>query len=159
FAVGVPLLGGWQGKISTLIIYILMGICITASLASILTMFCMLCSKRSVSVVLAILIMFGLMVFASTVNEALSTPETTREIISYTLDGVEFGDPIPNPYYVDGFKRTIFEFIRQFLPTGQGILIVHEEVTHPIVNMLYSVLTAVIVNFCGIIAFKKKDLK
>ncbi|MDE6110974.1 MAG: ABC transporter permease, partial [Eubacterium sp.] len=44
FAVGIPFLGKWQGKISTLILYILMGICITASLASILTMFCMLCS-------------------------------------------------------------------------------------------------------------------
>ncbi|MDE5605048.1 MAG: ABC transporter permease [Eubacterium sp.] len=159
FAVGVPLLGGWQGDISTLITYILMGICITAALSSVLTMFCMLCSKRSLAAVLSIIIMFILLIAASSVYEALSAPETTNEIVSYTLDGVVFGDPVPNPYYIDGFKRTAFEFIMQFLPTGQGILIVHEEVTHPVLNMIYSIVITIIVNFCGIIAFKKKDLK
>ena len=159
FAVGIPLLGGWQGDISTLITYILMGICITAAFASIATMLCMLCSKRSVSAVVSIIIMFALIIAASTVYEALSTPETRQEIISYTLDGVEFGDPTPNPYYIDGFKRTVFEFIMQFLPTGQGILIVHEEVTNPVLNMICSIVITVVVNFCGIIAFKKKDLK
>ncbi|MBD5083438.1 MAG: ABC transporter permease subunit, partial [Clostridiales bacterium] len=120
FAVGVPLLGGWQGDVSKLVIYILMGVCITASFASMLTMLCMLCSKRSVSAVFSIIIMFILMIVASTVNEALSQPETTQEFISFSLDGVVLGDPIPNPAYVSGIKRDIFEFIMQFLPTGQG---------------------------------------
>ena len=159
FAVGVPLLGGWQGDVSKLVIYILMGVCITASFASMLTMLCMLCSKRSVSAVFSIIIMFLLMIVASTVNEALSQPETTQEFISFSLDGVVLGDPIPNPAYVSGIKRDIFEFVMQFLPTGQGIHIVHEEVKNPILSMLYSIAITAIVNFCGIIAFKKKDIK
>ena len=159
FAVGIPLLGTWQGEISTLITYTLIGVFITASGVSILTMLCMLCSKRSVSAVFSIIIMFLLMIVASTVNEALSQPETTQEFISFSLDGVVLGDPIPNPAYVSGIKRDVLEFVMQFLPTGQGILVVHGEITNPVVNMLYSVLVTVIVNFCGIIAFKKKDLK
>lgn len=159
FAVGIPLLGGWQGEISTLIVYILMGVFFTASLASILTMFCMLCSKRSLAAVLSIMIVFVLLIFASSIYSALSEPEMTRELISYTLDGIELGDPVANPAYVSGIKRNIYEFLMQFLPTGQGILIVHDEVTHPVLNIIYSVITTIVANFCGIIAFKKKDLK
>lgn len=159
FAVGIPLLGGWQGDIGTLITYILLGICITAALASIATILCMLCSKRSVSAVVSIIIMFIIMLAASSVYEALSIPETTNEIVSYTLDGVQFGDPVPNPYYIAGFKRTVCEFLMQFLPTGQGILVSNSEITNPVINMIYSIAITVIVNFCGIIAFKKKDLK
>ena len=160
FAVGIPLLGTWQGEISTLITYTLIGVFITASCVSVLTMLCMLCSKRSVSAVFSIIIMFLLMIVASTINEVLSQPETTQEFIGFTLDGgVELGDAVPNPAYVSGIKRDICEFLMQFLPTGQGILVVHGEITNPVVNMLYSVLVTVIVNFCGIIAFKKKDLK
>lgn len=160
FAVGAPLLGKWQGEISTLILYIIMGVCITAVFASVLTMLCMLCSKRSVSAVVGILVMFALMVCASGIYEMLAQPETTQEFIGFTLDGgVELGDVVPNPAYVGGFRRTVFEFLMQFLPTGQGFLVVHEEITNPIMNIIYSIATTVIVNFCGIIAFKKKDLK
>lgn len=159
FAVGVPLLGGWQGEISTLITYILMGVFFTASLASILTMLCMLCSKRSVSAVLAIILAFVLMLIASIVYNALCEPETTREFISFSMDGVELGDPIPNPVYVSGVRRTIYEFLMQFLPTGQGVLIANKEITNSVLNIIYSIATTVVVNICGIIAFKKKDLK
>ncbi|MDE5996438.1 MAG: ABC transporter permease, partial [Eubacterium sp.] len=117
FAVGIPLLGGWQGEISTLITYILMGVFITAALSSILTMLCMLCSKRSLAAVVSILIMFGVMIFASGIYEALSQPETTQEFISFSMEGVVLGDPIPNPAYVSGIKRGICEFLMQFLPT------------------------------------------
>lgn len=159
FAVGIPYLGSWQGDISTLITYILMGVFFTASLASVLTMLCMLCSKRSVSAVACVILALGLMILASSIYNALSEPEMTRELISYTVDGVELGDPVPNPMYVGGFKRTVCEFLVQFLPTGQGILIANEEVTHPVLNIIYSMATTVIVNFCGIAAFKKKDIK
>lgn len=159
FAVGVPLLGGWQGEISTLITYIFIGVFFTASLASILTMFCMLCSRRSVSAVVSIIIMFMLMLSASTVYSSLCEPETMHDVILNEYGGYELGELMQNPLYISGFKRTVFEFLMQFLPTGQGILIANEEVTHPVLNIIYSMATTVIVNFCGIAAFKKKDIK
>lgn len=160
FAVGIPLLGGWQGEISTLITYILIGVFFTASLSSILTILCMLCSKRSVSAVFSIIIAFMLMLTASIIYNQLAEPEMTKDLLSVTVDGtVELSDPYPNPLYVGGFKRTVYEFLMQFLPTGQGILLVHDEITHPVLNIIYSIVTTVIVNFFGIIAFKKKDLK
>lgn len=160
FAVGVPLVGGWQGEISTLINYILIGVFLTASLASILTMFCMLCSKRALAAVLAIILAFVLMLIASIIYNKLGEPEMTREFISYSAEGVvELGDPIPNPTYISGFKRTVCEFLMQFLPTGQGILVSNSEITNPVLNMIYSIATTVILNICGIIALKKKDLK
>ncbi|MDE5671581.1 MAG: ABC transporter permease [Eubacterium sp.] len=158
FCVGVPLVGGWQGEISTLITYILMGVFFTASLASILTMLCMLCSKHALSAVLAIVLTFLLMLIASIIYNALGEPEMTSEM-HMTLNGIEIGDPVPNPVYVSGGQRTVYEFLMQFLPTGQGILMANDEVTNPVLNIIYSIITTVMVNLCGIIAFKKKDLK
>lgn len=158
FCAGVPLVGGWSGEIRTLIVYILISVFISAALASILTLLCMLCSKHALSAVLAIALTFLLMLIAIIVYNALCEPEMTSEI-HMTLNGVEIGDPIPNPVYVSGGQRTVYEFLMQFLPTGQGILIANDEVTHPVLNIIYSIAITVIVNLCGIIAFKKKDLK
>ncbi|MDE6751782.1 MAG: ABC transporter permease [Eubacterium sp.] len=156
--VGIPLVGGWKGEISTLITYILISVCFTAAIVSVLTLFCMLCSKHAVSAVLAITIAFLLMLIASIIYNALSAPELTSEMIM-TPDGIEVGDPMPNPVYVSGTQRTVYEFLMQFLPTGQGILAANREITHPVLNIIYSVGITVIVNLCGIFAFKKKDLK
>lgn len=158
FCVGVPLVGGWKGEISTLITYILIIVCFTAAIASVLTLLCMLCSKHAVSAVLAITIALLLMVIASVIYNALVEPEITRDV-HMTLNGMELGDPMPNPLYVSGGQRTVYEFLMQFLPTGQGILMANTEITHPVLNIIFSIIITVTANLCGIIAFKKKDLK
>ena len=59
--------------------------------------------------------------------------------------------------YVSGMERKIDEFLLQFLPTGQSILIANEELTIPLVNAVYSIILTVTVNICGIFVFRKKD--
>ncbi len=104
FCVGVPLVGGWKGEISTLITYIPIIVCFTAAIASVLTLLCMLCSKHAVSAVLAITIALLLMVIASVIYNALVEPEITRDV-HMTLNGMELGDPMPNPLYVSGGQK------------------------------------------------------
>lgn len=158
FGLGIPMLGGWQGETSRLVVYIIVGVFLTASMASIITMVCMLCSKRSVSAVSVILISAALVIFASIIYNQLAIPEMSSEMI-FTKNGVEYSDPQPNPLYIDGVHRKIFEFLMQFLPTCQGILMDHEEITQPVMNVVYSVITILAVNICGISAFRKKDIK
>ncbi len=72
---------------------------------------------------------------------------------------VQAAEPQPNPFYIGGVQRKVYEFLLQFLPTGQGILLANEEITHPVLNLIYSAVLTVTINICGIFAFKKKEIK
>lgn len=156
---GVPIIGKWQGNISQMIIYIIMGVFITASISAFLTLLGMLITNRAVNAVFSIIIALALSIIASTFYNGLGEPEFTREFISMTMDSVQYGPEIPNPSYVSGFQRQIYEFLVQFMPQGQSILIANDEITKPVLNIVYSVLLTVGINLAGVFAFKKKDLK
>lgn len=158
--VGIPFFGIWKAPISQIIIYTVIGFFITASLTAILNMLSMLSTNKAATAVLSIVLAFALMIIASSIYNVLAEPETTAEFISMSADGkVEFGDEIPNPAYVSGLERKIDEWLVQFLPTGQGILAANSEISQPVLNIVYSIIIAVIVNIAGIFAFRKKDLK
>lgn len=157
--IGIVFLGKWQGNISQMIIYIIMGVFITASISAFLTLLGMLVTNRAVNAVFSIIIALVLSIIASVFYSGLSEPEFTREFISMTMDSVQYGPEIPNPSYVSGFQRQIYEFLIQFMPQGQSILIANDEITKPVLNIVYSALITVGINIAGVFAFKKKDLK
>lgn len=159
-AFGVPFFGIWKGGIKDYLIVVLICVLTTAVLSSILTLISMLSSNKAITVVLTVIVSLILLLAASSIYNVLLAPETTREIISYSADGtVELGPEFKNPAYVSGFERKLDEWLLQFLPTGQSILIANEEITNPLINIIYSVVFATAVNACGIFAFRKKDLK
>ena len=43
------------------------------------------------------------------------------DVIITAENGVQFGDLIENPAYIDGMQRTVYELIADILPTGQVI--------------------------------------
>lgn len=159
-AFGVPFFGNWKGGIKDYLIVVLICVLITAVLTAILTLISMLSSNKAITVVLTVVVSLVLLLTASNIYNILLEPETAREIVSYSADGtVEFGPEIKNPAYVSGFERKLDEFLLQFLPTGQSILIANEEITNPLINIIYSVIFTIAVTVCGIFAFRKKDLK
>lgn len=156
---GIPLLGKWQGGTGNLITYILVGAFACVVFVSVLTMLSMLLTNVPISVVLSIAIMFAMMLLSSIIYNALLEPEFTREIISMSMDSVEYGPEIPNPDYISGFKRELYVFLGEFLPSGQAILMANGEISAPMMNITYSAVLSALVNSIGIILFKKKDLK
>lgn len=131
---------------------------LTAALAAILTMLCMLLTNRAVSAVTAILLMFGLLALASTFYNALCEPETVSAAV-VTANGFEVGEPIPNPDYVSGTLRTVYQFAVDALPTGQSILLANQELEHPILALSASAGLVVLCSVVGMGAFRRKDLK
>ncbi len=157
---GIPFLGKWQGGADTFILYIIMGIFITAVQTAVLTMLAMLCSGRAVNAIVSMAVILVLMIAASIIYNGLAEPEFINEFVEITQDkGIVYGPEVANPAYVSGVKRKIYEFLLQFLPSGQGILIANGEVTRPLFNIAYSAVITIAVNVIGIFAFKKKDLK
>lgn len=159
-AAGVPFFGFWQGGIKNFFIKILLCVFITATFTAILTLISMLSQNKAITVVITIIACLVITILSSTIYNVLQEAEFTREFISLSADGkVVFGDEIPNPAYVSGVERKIDEWLLQFLPAGQSILIANEEITNPFMNIVYSVIFTIIANVCGVLAFRKKNLK
>ena len=68
-------------------------------------------------------------------------------------------EPEANPLYIGGMKRIIFEFLLDFLPTGQGILLSDAATTHPVRQILCSMGITMVTLLIGCQIFKRNDLK
>lgn len=109
-------------------------------------------SKAS-SVVVSLLFMFAILFLASYCGNALSAEPQTYSYVAVTVDGVQFGDLIDNPQYIGGFKRTVYEFIYDFLPTGQSIQLNNMEFENAARWPWLSVIMLLISTFAGYIPF------
>lgn len=65
---------------------------------------------------------------------------------------------IPNPNYISGVKRQIYQFIVEFTPGGQAILIGSRDVSNPLLLAGYSMIIAVVTTAAGLIKFNKMNL-
>lgn len=68
-------------------------------------------------------------------------------------------EPEANPLYIGGTKRIFFEFLLDFLPTGQAILLSDTATTQPVRQVLCSIGITIATLLVGCRVFKKKDLK
>lgn len=155
---GIPFVGAWKIGVQWLLLYILIALFFTAALAGIFTLLCMLCSNKAIAVVIAILLALGLLIAASIVYGILSEPEYLGGLV-ITADGMQLAEPRPNPDYVSGMWREIYQFIMHCLPTGQGILMANNEIAHPLLCVLASAVIALAATLAGLFAFCRKNLR
>lgn len=156
--VAVPTLGFWKMGIPNLLLYLLISFMFVAAFSAIFTFINMLSENKPVTVVVSILLFFGLLLFASILYNALSEPEMVSGV-QITANGLEMSEPSPNPNYISGEKRVVYEFMVDFLPTGQGLKLWQMEINHPVRMLVSSAAITLLITFAGIIAFKKRDVK
>ena len=72
---------------------------------------------------------------------------------------MDFGEEIANPAYVGGARRIVYQALLNILPMGQAIWIADETVAQPILMIALSVAVIAVLTACGLILFRKKDLK
>lgn len=155
--VGVPLLGP-PADLLLLLKRLGCGVLLVAAFSGLFTLPAMLIRNKSVLSVFNTICFFGLLFSAIYIMQRLEAQEFIMEA-SYVLDGEYIpGEYIPNPAYLRGAARAIFEFFEEFLPTGQSFLISQLEVPHPLRLGLYSLLVTVLTTLVGILAFRKKDI-
>lgn len=154
----VPVLGVLKMSVPNLLIYLFIAVMQAAAFSAVFTFVCMQSTNKAVTVVISVLLFFGLMFFASMTYNALQEPEMTSGV-QLTANGIEMSDPTQNPKYISGIKRTIYEFIVDFLPTGQGLKVWQLEIGNPARMLLSSVFIAFVTTLGGIFNFKRKDLK
>ena len=157
-SVAIPILGIWEMGIPNLLIYLLIILMLAVALAAICTLINMISTNKAFTVVISVLLIMGLLIFASMFYNGFSEPEMTSGV-QITANGMQMSEPMPNPNYISGEMRKIYEFILDFLPTGQGLTVWQVEVGHPIRMILSSAAITFLTTLSGIFVFKKKNLK
>lgn len=132
---------------------------------SVYHLFAMLITSKSHASTVNILLAFALLIFATALYSRLNEPKMMHDI-SYSIDGMlQIGEQmVPNPNYVSGTKRVIYQFLVDFLPGGQNIQIANagmqaELCQHTLLSCAYSALITVGMNAVGLFLFRRKDLK
>lgn len=159
---GIPLLGldSEFAYLDVLPLYIVAILFLMISFASIHTMFSMNISNKSTVAILSLLLFFALLISAFAIYSMLSAPEYYPGYVVTNYDTGEMQqEMIKNQNYVEGAKRTRYEFYFDFLPTGQAFQLAWlaaERLTH---LPLYSIILTVVTTGIGWTIFRKKDLK
>lgn len=156
--VGLPFFPKWQMSCSWVFLYILISLLFSVALSAIFTFIGMLSSGKAATAIISLLLILGMLVFASVIYNALMEPEMSSGAV-FTSQGIQMSEPEPNPYYIKGIQRTVYELLLTILPTGQGILMANLEITRPILQIVSSILITLVVTILGIMIFRKKDLK
>ena len=157
--IGTPLLGWFVSDAKKILGYLLVALAMVAACVAIFTLISMLCSNKAYSVAGCILIIFMLLFVGVRITAALNEPEM-YDAYSYMSEGVTVQeDETPNPNYVSGVKRQIYNFLNEFLPGGQMIKLSNMNAEHLGRYAVYDGIIFAFVTGCGILSFRRKDLK
>lgn len=161
FGSGSILLKAWNTPMKTLVILTALSLFTVIALTAIFTMFAMLIHSRSTGVVTAMLVAMAMLISAMTIVSMLNA----REYIDNAYVMNELGecvksDPIPNPRYLTGFKRELYQVILNLIPIGQMIQFGNLQYI-PQMHFLpmYAILVAIVCTLIGFVFFRKKDIR
>lgn len=156
--VGIPLLGFFTIPLSTFLLFILLMFLICLAYAAIFTLVSMLSGNKTLALALSVIIFFVLLITASMCMNALDEPEMISGIMM-TSEGMKFGEGTPNHRYVAGFMRTVYQWIIDFLPTGQALQIAFARIGNIVFCLCSSVAITIGTTLIGLFVFNGKDLK
>lgn len=158
-AVGAPLLG-WFVKPALLLLSAIFGsILMLAAYCAIFTFVAMNCSKKSTSVVICLLGVFALLIAAVYLNGRLDAPEFITGYEMSVNGEIVDAVPEPNPNYLTGAKREVYQFLYDLLPTGQSLQYTMLNFTDPARLMGLAAAVTVVFTAAGAALFRRKDLK
>lgn len=142
-----------------LLLNFLASVMITASLSAIFTLMGMLISSKSAGAVAAILFALIMIAAGSFFYNILCEPKFISDMTLSANGEVISGEPYPNPTYIGGWLRIAFQAVLLLLPTGQGILLANNEMSHYLLCCTASLSVTVIISLFGVMFFYRKDLR
>lgn len=160
-AAGIPLCGIKTADFRYLAGMILCSFIMTLAFTSLCTLVGMLCQNKAMTAVITILSVCLLFVASVYISAKLNEPETYPEISAFADDGsVIDARDVPNPGYVRGTQRQIYEFLDEFLPTGQSVILTRGDKGASFLLMsAYSAGITAVAAGIGIFIFRKRDIK
>ena len=151
--------GQIQANIKTLLLYAGLGFALIVAFTALFVLIAMLCQNKSHTAAECILLAFILIFLGIYITSALNEPEYIAGY-SYTENGVTVEKPeTKNPNYIDGTKRQVYEFLQNFTPGGQIIVIDNMSVDKPVILAVYDGIILLAATGFGMVIFRRKDLK
>ena len=116
--------------------------------------------SMAASLVVSIAFLFAILLVASfCINALAEEPMTYSNVVITAENGVQFGDLVENPAYVDGTQRMIYELIADILPTGQTIQLNNLEFERAARWPAFSLIMLIIATVAGYLPFRKRDIR
>ena len=156
---GVLLLGRFETAWQNLLVCT--GLSLTAGFAftACFVLIAMLCRSKAYTTAACLLLTFALLFSGIHIVSALNEPEY-YSAYSYTENGETISeDQTKNPNHLSGVKRDIYAFLYDFDPGGQVIQLANMKAEHPARLALYDGLILILTVGCGMLVFRRKDLK
>lgn len=161
--IGIPVLGPFAYQKRTLVFF-LSGILTVVAKVSIMVLISMLITREAICMIVAMLIMYMSTLMVVKIEMRLDEPQ--MEIVhQYDEYGNFIGEEIvENDFYISSkSERTFLEHIMCFIPNGQYYSYLFTEPSELPKNIefypFYSIVLCTITTGCGIMIFKRKDLK
>lgn len=156
---GLLLLGGFKSAIGELLIYTGLVFALVTAFAALLVLIAMLCRNKAYTTAGCILLVFALLFAGVRIASALNEPEYYSGY-SYTENGVTTTEEAErNPNYLDGTKRQIYEFMRDFIPGGQALGLANMNAEVPALLAIYDAIILLAATAGGMLTFRRRDLK
>ena len=119
---GLPLYTIDTGILKGTVILVLCSFVMSIAFTALCALTAMLCQNKALTAVINILTAFCLLVISLYITSRLSQPEVYPGFGLNTETGkVEMADDVPNPSYLRGTEREIYQFFNDFIPTGQAV--------------------------------------
>ncbi|MBO5282539.1 MAG: ABC transporter permease subunit [Lachnospiraceae bacterium] len=162
--ISVPLLLPLQADAATAALVLFSSLLLAFAYCGIFTLISLLSTNKAVVSTVCVILAFLLFMTGIAIKQRLDEPEVF-EIVEYdeeTRDGVPTGEMIPNnSYLAPSVRRTVYEFLNDFLPGSQGLQLsgmMEPELTFNRRLPLYSLSIIVLTTGMGLMIFRKKDL-
>lgn len=155
----LALLGPFEAQLKSILLYMGLNLLLVSAFAALYTLIAMLSQSKAHTAAACILMVFILLLAGVHITSALNEPEY-YSAYSYTENGVTVeAQEEQNPNYLTGTKRQAYEFLHDFTPGGQVLQLANMKTEHPAQLALYSAVILLASTCCGILVFRRKDLK
>lgn len=155
----LALLGSFSALPQTVLLFVALTLALSFAFVSIFTLTAMLTQSKAHTAAACILLAFAFLLLGVYITSSLNEPEYYAAY-SYTENGVTVEAPEErNPNYLTGKKRQVYEFLQDFTPGGQALQLANMDAEHPARLAMYSGTVLLLTTCCGILIFRRKDLK
>lgn len=175
YITGVIIVGSSKGgelltETSVISMCLICCLLVSMAFASIMTLLAMLNTNKAGNVVVSMILALILLMSSSYIYQRLGEREIYDNYVSVNEAGIPTEvEQLPNPLYIDGTQRTVLEVVNDLLPSGQAIQladafnadgIAKESIKNKPYRWLgYSMLIIILTSGCGIILFKRKEIR
>ena len=156
---GTPMYGWLKMPVGFMATILVSSLLMIAAVCAVCTLCAMLIHKKALLAIVLLMGTLALMAVAISLQAGLDAPEFYPYAAEMVDGELVMMDDVANPRYLSGLKRDIYQFIYDFLPTGQAMQYNRGQADHPVLMCLSSIAITAVTTAAGLAAFRRKDIQ